>query len=154
MLKHVIDTAYQLASDNGLNDVCEFIAAVPVNSFKEVFHGAKTPVDVIAIAQEEMKEEKEEGRDTDLMYKVMMGDQDAATILKEITETSKKAARLAADNGLDLVTFIGIFAIMADVYQCITKVSNKKLYEVWDAIPHIRGAVNAICGDPLEMSGI
>ena len=90
----------------------------------------------------------------DLMYKVMMGDQESATILKDITETSEKAARLAAENGLDLVTFIGIFATMADVYQCITKVSNEELYKVWEAIPHIRGAVNAVCGDPLEMSGI
>lgn len=51
MLKHIIDAAFQLAEDNGLNEVCDFIAAVPVNSFKEVFNGAKTPEDVIAIAQ-------------------------------------------------------------------------------------------------------
>ena len=160
MLKHIIDAAYQLASDNGLNEVCEFIAAVPVNSFKEVFRGAKTPEDVIAIAQEEMKEEEEEeeeeeeARVMDLMYKVMMGDQESAAVLHEITETSKKAASLAAEKGLDLVTFVGLLAVMADEYQSITKVSNDKLYEVWDAIPHIRGAVNDICGDPLEMSGI
>ena len=84
-----------------------------------------------------------------LMYDVMMGDSEASTLLKEITEASEKAARLAADNGLDLVTFVGLLATMADVYQNITKVSNEKLYEVWDAIPHIRGAVNDICGDPL-----
>lgn len=74
-----------------------------------------------------------------LMYHVMMGDPEASALLKEITETSKKAARLAADNGLDLVTFIGLLATMADVYQSITRVSNDDLYAVWDTIPHIRG---------------
>ena len=57
MLKHIIDAAYQLAEDNGLKAVCDFIAAVPCNSYKEVFHGAKTPEDVIEIAQEEMANE-------------------------------------------------------------------------------------------------
>lgn len=89
-----------------------------------------------------------------LIYDVMMGDSEASTLLKEIIETGEKAARLAADNGLDLVTFIGFLATMVDVYQDITKVSNDKLYEMWEAIPHIRAGVNDIYGDPLELSGI
>lgn len=57
MLKHIIDAAYQLAEDNGLKTVCDFIAAVPVNSYKEVFHGAKTPEDIIKVAQEDITNE-------------------------------------------------------------------------------------------------
>lgn len=90
----------------------------------------------------------------DLMYKVMMDDHDAIEKMKVITCMSEKLATRCAEDGLDIWTMCGLMATMIDKYQSITKIPHEDIYNAWDFAKKARDSVNAVCGDPLEMSGI